>query len=987
MVLSLTQTAVVTAATKVGQFKFTGTCQTHTFMFIGEKMNNASKKISPKHYGLNRYILANAGSHSFSILPITSGESLSISGSNNLGKSTVLSSMQYILMPSGNSHNFGAHDPKESRQFYFPTTSSYLLMEVMLPSGAFVLGAYGKGPASGFDYDLFVCKGALDTDDLLDNNRIISYRELFSRWGEAGKEFFNVSREEMRQLLYGEYSKVKNGRFDVTLFPLANSTEKRYGTFRQIYKNLLTPTVLKSRDLKDLLLNVFEDKLSNLSINFSQVRREAFREYALQAGEIKSLEARRTDILSLHQESESRREKREEGAYLARQLKVNVERAVLAYPAAIESRRAFLAQVQSRKDALTATYKANSQLMNELNRSKGQHDSLANELVALKKRVSLTTREQVQANLDSVQRELMQLESSLSQSSRFNPDILARQLATAKNTLIQLQDQLHTLKEGDGLGHSLGLKDEEIAELSRILNPSLFSLPKAMLKERTRGSFKNFLLANLLPEAGIIDRSGFKLNLESLPVLDFGLDKVPELELQISLQQQTIEGIERNLKIALDQKGAQEKIAKLKADSRHLNAAIGDYDRLEDMERQHMDSMEQVVALELKIEDVMVAMADYATNLEAINSEASAATKEHEDLTRQLQIIRESQRQVSMRADFFGLAQGEDSEFELDLSEADLPAIAERLRGLEMGVRSIDLSIGASQQRILDELSQLSEHIEDESLPFKAKEMLDALPQKREWLSRLHDHAVIQVSSCLHDLSSNFLQLEHEITLFNRMVNARKVSNIKRFSIELKRDEVILESIDTLLKHLSNTEANAADLFGGTAVDAVSGTELRRALDRLSNVVEDGRDGNLEVADLFELQFTMVDAKGKETVSEKLDQLASFGSTMTQKPLLYMNLLRHLADRKVRHEVFLPFYIDEANCIDTKNQETIISYCKDLGFTPVFASVNPTLSASLGVNLSECLMEDNKIVITESDWLYFNHPEQPISEDQLEMLA
>ena len=938
-----------------------------------------------KNFGLNRYALVNAGSHSMTILPIW--ETLSIAGANNLGKSTILTSMQYILFPSGaNSHNFGSHDPKESRQFYFPTTSSYLLMEVMLPSGTFILGAYGKGAGSGFEYDLFVCKGALEPDDLLDNNRIVSYRELFSRWGEAGKEFFNVSREEMRQLLYGEYTKVKNGRFDVTLFPLANSTDKRYGTFRQIYKNLLTQTVLKSRDLKDLLLNVFEDKLSNLSINFSQVRREAFREYSLQAGEIKSLEARRADILSLHQESLARIEKREEGAHLTRQLKVNAERAVLAYPSAIESRRAFLAQVQSRKEGLTSNYKSNSQLMNELNRKKGMHDSTANDLVALKQRVSLTTREQVQSNLDAVQRELVQLESSLSQSSRFNVDVLARQLENAKGTLAQLQHQLKTLKEGDGLGHSLGLKDDEIAELSRVLNPGLFSLPKALLKEQTRGNFKSFLLAHLLPVDGVIERTGFRLNLESLPVLDFGLDKIPELELQISMQQQAVDGIEQNLKIALDQKGAQDMIAKLKVDARRLNSAVNDYDRLEDMERQYMDSKEEVVALELKIEEVMVAMADYATSLEAINNEASIATKEHGDLTKQLQDIRELQRQLTLRVEYFGLATGEDSDFELDLAEADLSGIAERLRGLEMGVRSIDLSIGASQQRILEELSQLSEHLEDGSLPAKAKEMLDALPQKREWLSRLHDHAVIQVSSCLHDLSSNFLQLEHEVTLFNRMVNARKVSNIKRFSIELRRDEVVLESIDTLLKHLSNTEANAADLFGGTAVDAVSDTELRRALDRLSRVVEDGRDGNLEVADLFELQFTMVDAKGKETVSEKLDQLASFGSTMTQKPLLYMNLLRHLADRKVRHEVFLPFYIDEANCIDTKNQETIIRYCKDLGFTPVFASVHPTLSASLGVNLSECLCDDNRIVITEKDWQFFNHEQDAPAEDQLEML-
>ncbi|MBN0120001.1 hypothetical protein JTL56_34210, partial [Pseudomonas aeruginosa] len=103
-------------------------------------------------------------------------------------------------------------------------------------------------------------------------NRIRPYKELFRHWYERGIEVRNLTREQMRQMLYGESGRVKGGDWDVTIVPLANANERRYQVFRQIYRNLLTQQLLKSREIKELILNVFSEKLSNANLNFLEVR-------------------------------------------------------------------------------------------------------------------------------------------------------------------------------------------------------------------------------------------------------------------------------------------------------------------------------------------------------------------------------------------------------------------------------------------------------------------------------------------------------------------------------------------------------------------------------------------------------------------------------------------------------------------------------------------------------------------------------------------
>ncbi|MBN0825832.1 hypothetical protein JTL89_35260, partial [Pseudomonas aeruginosa] len=92
-----------------------------------------------------------------------------------------------------------------------------------------------------------------------------------------------------------------------------------YQVFRQIYRNLLTQQLLKSREIKELILNVFSEKLSNANLNFLEVRERAFQRFRLAEREVERLAYRREDILALGKEYDEYAALSEEGGWLARE--------------------------------------------------------------------------------------------------------------------------------------------------------------------------------------------------------------------------------------------------------------------------------------------------------------------------------------------------------------------------------------------------------------------------------------------------------------------------------------------------------------------------------------------------------------------------------------------------------------------------------------------------------------------------------------------
>lgn len=939
------------------------------------------KKKSKPRYGIRHYAMVNSGSHLMSLFPMNGP--LSIAGQNNLGKTQALQSMQWLFFADQRHMDFGSHDLKTSRAFYFPSDNSYLLMEVWLPDGVFIVGAHGKGAGFANDYELFVAKGELDMADLSVDGMLRPYKSLFSHWAGKGIEVLHLSREEMRQMLYGEFVKVKHGRWDVTLVPLANSNERRYQVFRQVYRNLLTQQTLKSKEMKDLILNIFSDKLSNSQLNFLEVKEKAFRNYNLHSDEIQRLENRRDDIIKLCNEQANRDEKLESGAFLRRELSVNLKNAVQRLPAMIEQQTALLNQQREEKAALDSTQASRIRSLEDLIGQRGRLAQIAQEISELTHKTSLTNRESVESSIARLNSEHAVLAEQISQADTLQASAVSRKIDEVKRNIKRLEARLAALKSNDHLFKKTSLTDDEKRQISRVIRSEVFTLPSSALVEHEPGAFQDFLTSCLKPvSSGMLHGDGFDLNLEDIEGQQFHTENPKDIQGQIALERSSLQQLEGQMQVANDQQSAKKRLASLAADLKKYQGYLHDYDRLESLIAQHDGVESELDEKDAALADLRAQIESFKDELEASNASLALVDSELKKSKENQKLLNDVQRSRHMQYNVFGEFAGDDSMFERDLVEYDFREAETRLEALSHAIGSIDLSISSCRERIMSDLPSLSEHTDSSALSAKAKERLDSLPQMKELQKRLHEESIAKLSGALSDLSQNYQTLEHEIFQFNKRINTRQVSNLRRISIHLRKNEPVLDAIGTLLDHLANTEAQKNDLFTRESV-AITSSELNRAMDRLTKAVEGGRDGNLELCDLFELSFGMVDVNGKEVICDKLDELASTGTSLTIKPLLYMSMIRFMTDRTAK-ESYLPFYIDEVASVDDNNQKAVISYCEDLCFTPVFSSVDPCTTVAYSVNLAECLTDNNRVYVTPDDWQRYEHIDAGDSSDTTE---
>ena len=88
-------------------------------------------------YGFQKLVLLNSAGYSRAELPLD--DSVSIIAPNNTGKTSLINALQFLLILNKQHMEFGAHSFENTKRFYFPDNSAYILLEILLPSGMAVM--------------------------------------------------------------------------------------------------------------------------------------------------------------------------------------------------------------------------------------------------------------------------------------------------------------------------------------------------------------------------------------------------------------------------------------------------------------------------------------------------------------------------------------------------------------------------------------------------------------------------------------------------------------------------------------------------------------------------------------------------------------------------------------------------------------------------------------------------------------------------------
>ncbi|RLA16286.1 MAG: hypothetical protein DRQ56_10820, partial [Gammaproteobacteria bacterium] len=181
-------------------------------------------------YGFQQLVLLNSADYQRAELPLD--DSVSLIAPNNTGKTSLINALQFLLIIDRRRMDFGAHEFDKTRRFYFPSNSSYILMEVSLPqSGTVVLGCVGKGVSH--DYEYFAYQGGLITEDFRqEDGSLVTQPRLITHLAQKNRTLFRYNATEFRDLIYGGRRTRNSHEPDFTVFRLEHNSDAQ--PFQQV---------------------------------------------------------------------------------------------------------------------------------------------------------------------------------------------------------------------------------------------------------------------------------------------------------------------------------------------------------------------------------------------------------------------------------------------------------------------------------------------------------------------------------------------------------------------------------------------------------------------------------------------------------------------------------------------------------------------------------------------------------------------------------
>ncbi len=214
------------------------------------------------------------------------------------------------------------------------------------------------------------------------------------------------------------------------------------------------------------------------------------------------------------------------------------------------------------------------------------------------------------------------------------------------------------------------------------------------------------------------------------------------------------------------------------------------------------------------------------------------------------------------------------------------------------------------------------------------------LSQEKEAIERKARSAVVQVAAILRDLRDSLETFKRRMREFNNKINRRQLSDLKVFKIEPREEDILVRAIQALISTSEQVESGRSfDLFDQNTM--LDDKDLNKAKDIL--IKEGEARGGLRVEHLFRLVFSIAKENQTPAEFEDIDSAASNGTVLMAKLITGLAMLNQMQDS--RKAIKTACYLDEAASLDQRNQRNLIEIAEEFGFTLIFASPEPQITA------------------------------------------
>jgi len=860
-----------------------------------------------------RVVLLNAGKYEHADVELD--RSLHLAGPNNIGKTTLVHTLQFLYVDDARAMHFADKTLEETRRYYFPGLHSYVLFECLCRDRRFrVVGLRGLGPAKAHAWERFVIDGPYQADDFVDpdSQRLREPEAVLARL--ALKGYRALEPRELRTALIGDGA---DGTPSLGLLPLRNRSD--YERFRTLFLHLLRLAHLRQEDLKRLFVEAHAADFRQPEIRLSADFAQSYRTVQRQKREVDALTDIEADArLYLERHAARQRLQAERGAcWEALTASVRAARSAgLQAISALQSSEETLQQSLADTERSLASLRERRDLV--LRRT-GAIDAELALRDGLRSRWGEVLPELESAARDNLGREAEQLRQSLASVHGRSAAAIEREREERERELRQRQGEQRALADNLAGWLRAELPAATLDPLFRLLNPALLGLARGAdgVELVDAGAVLQRLRAVAAQiQDGRYVAADLRIALAALPApaLTRYADPTALAESIVGLERD-LARLTRELATAQDSARGQAQLAELERRLAHTQERLAGHAQWRDAEQRCQPLQRERRELDQALQALERDSARAQAGLESTRAALAANERERGERERELRALERAVQALQPPEQPSAASVAVEA-------DADWRGLMERYQRLSADVEALARLLDDAAPRLQRALPRLPV---DAGFAEALAQEIDGLGEKRVALASAWRGFIAGLSSAFDAQLADLDRLRVRIDALNRLLRQAQVSDLKELRLSLRE---LPESCGLIKQFVEQHKASAgADLFADRAAFA-------RAEQRVGEFLE--QRALLQLTDLFQLEFEVTRASGAVTRYPHLDRIESNGTSITIKVLTLLTLLRGLM--RDRDGFRLPFFLDEANALDRANLRAIVRLAESFGFAPLLAS-------------------------------------------------
>lgn len=899
-----------------------------------------------------RFIAINSGK--FDYAEIAMNKNVELVGENNMGKTSLIVGLQFFLLDDEKKMRFSKDDIKKTKEYYFPSPYSYMVLEIQTPQGYFTMVARGLGQLQGSNFERLIYRGTYSKEDFVNQDgTVFSWEEIQRRIMDSTDQKADITTlkpSNMKAVLTG--AGIDNRGYSLNLIPLRH--EDDYKKFKFIFTNLLHLNDVNQDQLKTLLVAVYRKSLSIIEPKFDDAYTFRFREFKGDDQKIRNLSKVAGTVLKLADAIKLKRENEQRLKSLFLCIDENHAKITEAARSSIKDRADLIIRKKEESELCFPDWQTIDADISDLSQAVGKIKGRLEEFDKQTARFSKFDPDLPEQELKGLQQELRTIQNTIDQAKSDTPGTIRKRISHLEKEIATDRNRLTLQKELFAIFVKKHFSDSEIAQIFKVLNHQILGL----VVGDTEIAIDNekALLARLKQILQNIDEHNFYND----AAISIQLDKInpPDLS-QYCDPEKISENIRKNvaelekqktlLNAALDMEQTKNKAEEIARQVDEKQTLLTDYKRF-------IESKSAIPAVEAECKNAAQKLSDRIL-------EKTQKTEKRAALEKEIWVLLEKNKEEnnSLNSLLFQIKEVTSlmlatPDIEIDSAEAD--RIKKEFNGFALKdlidkFKSIHHAIYMARPPIMDMKDEINKatnndfNVFDDEVLYIAKLVseVDNLEENKKKNDEAWKNLVVGLTDTFKGLMDSLDSLTQKIRALNHEISSVSISDIEKLELKLEENVQLCRPI----RELTN-ERNSPLLSYTDHVDDSAMTTFSEMLKRYESI---------KIEDLFSLKFMVkLFNTDKTTVYHDFSEIESKGTNISIKILINMILLKSLFDKKKAKDCSIPYYIDEINMLSRNNQDSIIATSKALNFNPIMAGTKSIDGAEIVYYLCQARNND-----------------------------